>query len=48
MVNIHSQICIFDGCETQASYNVPGETKLLYCSDHARYLGGMVSVYHKK
>jgi EsV-1-7 cysteine-rich motif len=30
------KICIFDGCTTLASFNYEGETKRLYCKEHAK------------
>ena len=38
-------MCLHDGCKTRPIYNVEGETKGLYCSQHKK--NGMVNVKHK-
>ena len=38
--------CVVDGCETQPSYNMPGETVGLYCKIHKH--PGMVDVKNKR
>ena len=38
-------MCIHEGCKTQPIYNVEGQSKALYCSQHK--LKGMVDVKHK-
>ena len=39
-------ICRVDGCEIGASFNIEGEKKRLYCSNHKA--DGMVDVRNKK
>jgi hypothetical protein len=38
-------MCIHEGCKIRPNYNVEGETKALYCSQHK--LEGMVDVKHE-
>ena len=38
-------MCLQDGCKRQPTYNVEGETKPLYCSQHKK--NGMVDVKSK-
>jgi len=39
------KICIYEGCKTQPTFNIEGETEALYCSKHK--LEGMVDIKHK-
>ena len=39
-------MCIFPDCKTRPLYNVDGQTKAVYCSEHK--LNGMVDVIHKR
>jgi hypothetical protein len=54
MINIKSKICIFEGCNTIPNYNLPTETKPIYCATHKkdnmiamiRELKGMLFGHH--
>jgi hypothetical protein len=45
MVDVKNKTCIHEGCKKQPVFNVEGETKALYCSQHK--LEGMVNVKSK-
>ena len=38
--------CVHDGCTTSAAFNLPTETKGLYCADHK--LENMINVKSKR
>ena len=40
-----SRICAHEGCTTQPTYNLPGQTIAIYCSKHKEE--GMIDVKHK-
>jgi hypothetical protein len=46
MVDILNKTCIHPSCNTQPTYNLEGETKALYCSEHK--LEGMIDILNKK
>ena len=42
MVNLKNNICLSPGCAKEASFNIEGTTKRLYCGDHK--MAGMVNL----
>jgi hypothetical protein len=45
MVDVKNKTCIHEGCKIQPFFNIEGETKGIYCSQHK--LEGMVDVLNK-
>jgi hypothetical protein len=45
MIDVKNKKCKKDGCQTQPNYNMPNETKGLYCAKHKKV--GMVDVINK-
>jgi hypothetical protein len=35
MIDLFHKTCVFNGCKSRPSYNLPGERTSLYCSEHA-------------
>ena len=46
MINIKDKRCIFDNCTKQPVFNLPTETKRLYCSEHKK--PGMIDIKSKR
>jgi hypothetical protein len=46
MIDVKSKRCIYENCMTRPTYNVPTETKGLYCFEHK--LGNMIDVKNKR
>ena len=44
-MKVTSRICAHEGCKTNPTFNLPGQTDRLYCSRHKKY--GMVNVLSK-
>ena len=46
MINVKDKTCEYVGCNTQPTYNLPGQTKARFCSEHKQ--PNMVNVKDKK
>jgi hypothetical protein len=46
MIDVRHKTCIHPGCIIRPNFNIEGETKALYCSEHK--LEGMVNILNKK
>ena len=46
MINVKSKKCIYEGCNTQPSFNMEGETNALYCAIHKKEK--MIDIKSKK
>ena len=45
MIDVKSKTCIEEGCKKLPSYNIEGESRPLYCSDHKKDC--MINIKHK-
>lgn len=46
MINVVGKRCLQDGCDVQPHFNLPGQTKGIYCGKHKKL--GMICVTDKK